>query len=841
MKVLAWFIGIVFLLVGFIFIGVFTAFGNSLVAPIIEGKIKEQTQLDAKLEVFSLSMSEFEILLKLDNENKIHAKGNYSLFSQKFNVAYRVTLEKLENLKSLANAPIIGNFRTDGIAKGDLAFMEVDGKSDVANSATTYHVELADFNPTSIIASIKQADLVSLLSLGGQKAYASASLNLDVNFKNITPHQLDGNISLKTKNGKLNASLMKKDFAIDMPQTAFNMNLDAQLKADDVDYTYILSSNLANITSSGKVIPEPLNVNVKYNVDIQELAVLQPITNAPLKGPFSTNGTVKGTQKSMLIQGLSDIGQSNTIYSLDLAEFKPQSVIASIKGAKVSKLLYMVGQPNFASSDLDVDIKLTSLDPKNLAGYSDVKLSHGVLNSTVMKEIYKVDIPNTTFSSTSHVDLNGKNIVYKTVFDSNLAKLNSAGTIVSEILEMDLNYGVDIKELAILKPITGADIRGPFSLNGNVKGDKHKLIVDGKSDIASSETTFEALLTEFQPATIQASMKNLQLAKVLYMVNQPHYADGIFSLNVDISDARSGMLKGNIISTIKNGVVDVNFMTEKYEFKSAMPATSFIVATNTTLSGDSVDTKVDLNSTLATFNMKQVHMNLKDGSLVSDYLATIPSLDKLYFATERNLVGGLSVNGELKKATDLDLTFYSKIAGGSIDGKLHNDDFHADIISLQTLEALKMLIYPEILQASLNGVLDYNLEEAKGTFDAKITDGKFTKNQMLNLVKEFGKIDLYIQEFKGDVHADINEENIIASLDLNSNSSSIKTKDTKLNSKTKQIDSKVDIVANNNPLSITLTGDVTAPKVNIDAKKIIEKEATQVIKKELDNILKKFL
>lgn len=838
MKFLAWVIGIMVTLVVLVYVVTFTSFGNSLVKPILERKIKEQTKLDSKLNIFYLSTSEFEIMLNIDNDNKIDVKGTYTLFSKVLNIVYAVTFDKLQNFKSLTNMPMQGAFHTNGSVKGNFAFMEIDGKSDVAKSDTTYHVQLAEMNPSSIVASVKGADLVALLNLGAQKAYASADINLDINFKNITPHALDGDIILKTKNGKLNSSLMKKDFKIEMPQAAFSMNLDAKLKGDDIDYSYVLSSNLANISSSGKVVPEPLSINIQYNVDIGELAVLQPITKAPLRGAFATSGTVQGNQKSLRVKGLSDIGQSDTVYTINLADFKPKSVVASIKGAKVSKLLYMMGQPNFASSDLDVDVKLTSLDPENLAGYSDVKLSNGLLNSKVMKEVYGVNIPKTMFSSMSHVDLKGKNIDYKILFKSNLATLNSIGNIVPASMAMNLTYGVDIKELAILKPITGADVRGPFKLNGKVKGDKKKLTVDGKSNLASSDTSFEAILVDFKPTSIRASMKNLKLAKVLYMVNQPHYADGVFSLDVDVSDARAGMLKGTVVSNIKDGLIDSEYITKAYKFKSPMPATFFTLATNTNLKGYLVDTKADLDSSLATFHIKQARMNLKDGSLESDYVASVSNLDKLYFVSERHLNGALSVRGEFSKAKDLDLTMHSKVAGGNIDAKLHNDDFHADLASLQTLDLLKILIYPEVFKSSLNGVIDYNIANAKGIFNARLTDGRFTQNQMLNLVKQYGRVDLYVQEFKGDVSADINKENILATLNLNSNSSSIKTKNTKLNSRTKQIDSKIDIVANKNPLSIRLKGNIASPKVSIDAQKIIEKEATKAIKKQVGNLLK---
>jgi len=120
---------------------------------------------------------------------------------------------------------------------------------------------------------------------------------------------------------------------------------------------------------------------------------------------------------------------------------------------------------------------------------------------------------------------------------------------------------------------------------------------------------------------------------------------------------------------------------------------------------------------------------------------------------------------------------------------------------------------------------------------ADLVDGKFTKNQMLTLIKQYAHVDLYKERFKGKVKADINKENIVASLDLKSNKSFIQTKNTKLNSKTKKINSKIDINANGNPIIITLTGNAASPKVKVDAEKLIKKEAEKAVKKELGKFL----
>jgi len=665
MKILAWLVGILLSVIVIVYVVVFTPIGNSLLKPIIQTQVKEQTKLESSLDVFSLSLSDFDIVLTLNKNNTIALKGKYSLFSQSFDVNYSVKLEELKTLKPLTQTQLQSSFHTDGTLNGDLDLIKIHGLSDVALSNTQYDVVLTDLNPTSIIATIDTLKLDSLLYMLNQKAYANADVNLDVNFKNVTPHKLDGAIALVTKDGHLNTKVLKKDFNITIPKsTAFAMNLDAKLAGDDVDYTYILNSNLAKVTSSGNVVPQPLAMNI--------------------------------------------------------------------------------------------------------------------------------------------------------------------------------TYGVNVRELALLKPMSGADVRGSLKLNGKVKGTKEKLIVNGKTDFAYSNTTFKAMLEEFKPKTVQANVKGLQLQRALYMVKQPHYADGLFDLVVNISDADMKNLQGSVASTIRNGLVDSKYMTKAYEFNSTMPRTTFNAKTYTTLNKNRVDTKVDFNSNLADLDVKSAKFDMKDGSIKSDYLVKAHNLDKFFFVTQRHMKGSIVANGTLQKAKDLDFTMHSNIAGGSLDAKLHNDDFHADINSLQTLDVLDMLIYPKIFKSSIKGVLDYNLAKAKGVLNTKLINGKFTHNQVLDLAKQYAHTDMYKEVFKGDVNAKINKENIVASLDLKSNRSSIITKGTKLNSLTKKINSKIDINANGNPFIVYLSRTTDNPKVDVDANKLIKKEATKAVQKEATKLLKSF-
>ena len=663
MKVVAWILAFIVSIVLIVYVLLFTSFGNGILQPVIEKKIQESTLSSVKLEKFSLDMSSFDIKIQLNKNNTLMVEGNYSLFSQSFNIKYDLKLQELKTLKKLTQTQLQGSFATNGSVVGNLASIEIDGVSDVAKGDTNYHIELTDFNPTSIIAKMKDVDLKTLLYIGNQKSYASADINIDINFKNITPHKLDGNILFVTNNGKLNTKVLKKDFSITIPKnTAFNMSLNATLKDDDVDYIYALNSNLAKISSGGKIIPQPLTIDIKY--------------------------------------------------------------------------------------------------------------------------------------------------------------------------------GLNIKELALLKVLTGADVRGSLKLDGKVKGSEKKLLVSGKTDFAASKTEFLATLKNFKPANVQATVKGLKLQKALYMVKQPHYSDGYFDLDVDMSSLDPKNLKGVVKSKIYKGVLDSKYLSKTYEFKTKMPKVNFNATTYSVLDKGVINTRVDFNSNLADLDIKNAKFNLQDSSLESDYQVKLSDLDRFYFISERHLKGSLSATGNVKKAKDLDLSMHSKVADGTLDVKLHNDALNANLDGMQTLKVLDMLLYPQVFDSRIDGDVVYDLAKARGTFKGKLLDGKFTQNQVLDLTKKYAKINLYKEIFVGDVDAKINKEKIVTSLSLKSNKSSITTKDAKIDSKRQTIYSKVEIVANHNPFEVTLSGNINSPDVKVNADELMKKEATKAIKKGLNKYFK---
>ncbi|PHS57251.1 MAG: hypothetical protein COB17_06560 [Sulfurimonas sp.] len=404
----------------------------------------------------------------------------------------------------------------------------------------------------------------------------------------------------------------------------------------------------------------------------------------------------------------------------------------------------------------------------------------------------------------------------------------------------DISYKLNLEELKSLQALTSTLFQGSFHTDGKVKGNMKFLSVDGKSDVASSDTTYHLELTNMNPTSIIANINNAKLEELLVIANQKQYASAIINLDVNFKNITVHKLEGIINTSIKNGVIDSEYITKAYKFKSSVPYITFNSSTTTKIVSNIADTKLDFNSNIVNFDVKSAKFNLNNKSIKSDFKATIANLNKLFFVTNQKMHGSIIVNGNIKKDKDLNLNIHTKLAGGQIDASLFNDNFKADLKGVGTMGLLNMFVYPEVFESTLNAKLNYNLAQSKGKISGQLVDGKFTKNKIFGLIKQYAKFDMYKEKFNGNINSTINKENLLISLELTSRKASITTKDTKLNTKTQVIDSTLKLVANNNPISATIIGNINKPKIKVDVNELVEKKIKDAVKKGINKLFKKF-
>jgi len=509
---------ILLIAIGFVYTLLFTQIGNSLLKPSIETKINEHSPIPLALDTFSLSPSTLKLLLKLDEENSILLNGSYSLFAQNFDIDYDIRLSKLSNLNHIVKRQLSGKLLTDGNVQGNLELFKVKGKSNLALSKTEYAIVIKNKNLDKAAIKLVGFDIGTILSMLGEKAYSQGKIDLHVQLNELDPANMQGNVLLNIKKAQLNAKTIKNEFGISLDKTSVKGNLSATLEGTRISYLAKLDSVLAKIYSKGKLETDTHNIDGHYKIDIRELALLKSITNAPLRGPFFTQGEIKGEERSLRIKGKSDLARSKTSYKLELIDFQPSLLNVKINNASLERLLYLVGEPSYATGKLNLAATLDSFTPLN--GKLALRIDEGIAHKKEIKQAFDITLPYTKFDLISDVNIKKDTLLAKTTLNSNLATVKMDKTsydIKSASLLTD--YDIFVPSLQRLEPTLEKKLYGKVRANGEVRKDK-KLTITAHSNI------FEGKLNaKIVDEKIDLSFNELHAIKVLEMLGYPKVMD----------------------------------------------------------------------------------------------------------------------------------------------------------------------------------------------------------------------------------------------------------------------------------------------------------------------------
>ncbi len=588
------------------------------------------------------------------------------------------------------------------------------------------------------------------------------------------------------------------------------------------------------------------SVDAKYLVDIKDLAVIAPLIDFKIRGPFKSYGDIKGDEESMSIDGKIQLAEGGGDYDVELKNFEPKTLRVDIDSLKLQKLLYMLYQPEFVGGALDIVADLKNLDPKNLSGKATVTMVADV-NREIMKRDFNITLPKTDIKGDINADLKGSEIEYDALVASNLAKISSKGTIESENLNMDLDYSIKISELALLKPVTNAPLRGSFATSGKVSGNRDRLVVLGRSDVAKSDTKYELVLREFSPVMAKASVSGAKLADLLYMVEQPKYADALIDMELKMDSLAFDNLSGVIETKIKQGRTFPAVL--KREFNLTDADIKFVAEHHTKIEKSVATTKAQIDSTVAKAEVQKAIFDIKANSLVSDYKVDVPDLDRLYFATQKHLKGSVTVTGDIKKDKDLIITGHSDTLGGKIDFKIVNDEVTNRIRGIKVTALTDMLIYPRVFDSSMDADVSYNLATKKGRLDATLLKGRILPNQMTFLLSQMAKFDITKEIYEETkITSKIDDKRFVSDLDMKSRLTRITSKGAVLDMNRNSVEAKLQIDIKGKPVYVKIRGDIDSPKVSLDAGSILKKRLEQKLenkipqqyKEPLKNLLKAF-
>lgn len=614
-----------------------------------------------------------------------------------------------------------------------------------------------------------------------------------------------------------------------------------RLRVDSLDFNAVINEN-SNISVNGALSIWDRWVDLKYDIKINDLSILNNLVNQNLKSELFTNGVFKGDYQSAIIQGFSNIANSETKYNLVLKDFKIKDILLELKNAKIDEFLNFMNKPHYLNGDLTINANIKNIDNNNLDGKLIANISKGQLENDVINKEF-----NQTFSSKINIDGDieasflGKNAEIKTQLLTSIGNLILEKTLVD--LEKDRvvsDYKFEVKNLQKLESVLGRKLIGDFNTTGNILYENAIFNVDGKSDIFESSTVFRFKLEDNIVKDISFKVENTKIEKLLDFLNEPIYATGDLNVQGEIQNSNLEELSGTIISKISdaklvNEVVNAVF---KQELKTPV---NFDMALNNQFIPNKIVSQMVLNSSLANLSAENAIYDLVEGVLKSDYLLKISSLDNLKDFTKTKLRGKLDIKGELeKKDMFLFATGKSSVLGGKLDFTLKNDDLTASLNDVSVKELSYMMYKPEFFNSRGDFSLNYNTITKQGNLVGKFFNGSFLPNDLALLINHLAKFDLTKEIYETvDLNSDINDNLLTSNFLMKSENTQIESKEAITDFDKNFIDAKLNTQIKNRSFNLSLMGEMNKPKISLGAEELLKNEIDRKLEKNRDKIEEK--
>lgn len=576
-----------------------------------------------------------------------------------------------------------------------------------------------------------------------------------------------------------------------------------------------------------------------FNLNTQNLHQLNNPSPVQLNGGFQISSTFQGKLQDFIFEVISDIANSHThikarIKNFDLEEAQAQGQNLEINKLPIAQASYMTGRLNFQAN-----IKKESNN--KLQGKILAELQGGKVNEKLIKKDFKFDIPKTNFSLLIKADVKNDTIENNFEFFSNIGSIATKGTIEIPSLTINNNYQVALSDLSALAPILKISLRGAFKTNGIIKNDPKKpntLVVKGNTDIAESNSVYQATLENFSLKQVNIESKKLAIHKILWMLRLPEYINAQTNLKLQANgfdQALSLDVKARIDGKTQNKPI-------KTAFNIDMPDKTFGLKMNAHAQGGVGKFDVDFDGPLASLDIKQADFNITKLNAQGNYNLTLPDLKQFEFITGKKLQGAIELNGKFEYRKNLYFDFASNSLGGLLKGKLENNDFSAHLNKLDSKKIFYFLQIPEILDALVEGNMDYNLQKDAGNISFLLENGKIIPNQLTQAFKQYTKFDIAKEVFK-IVHFDSSIKKWIVNGKFNMESNDIKiiSDYLKVDLPKNKIDTKIKLSLKNDFIYAILSGNLTSPKTQIDATNLIKSQAINAVNKSTDKAVEKYI
>lgn len=389
---------------------------------------------------------------------KLSSTSNIESFDTKG--VYSIVLSDISAFTPLLGMKVRGALRTEGSIEGGLENILIAGKTDIADSASTYSASIVKSALAKVKFDTQNLRIEKLLYMIYQPQYISASVGGKAEAWDFDKGiSTQANFSLK---GVTSNPVIKKEFDLDMPNTPFSANLNAKLDKGVGNANLIFDSNLARLNVPNIAIDLHKGAySSPYSAILPDLKKLKFATKIELVGKFEANGDFA------LSENLKATFHTKSLGGNVDAELNGDNFNAKIKEVDLDSVLSMAQIQKVFSSKVNGDLVYNTASEK---GTLKARLDNGRFLKNqltdALKQYAKFDATGLVFNN---ISLNS---------DINKMVLNSALNMQSGDFSLSgQNIITDLEKSTInakLKTTLKKDTLG-IKLSGNLTSPKVEL------------------------------------------------------------------------------------------------------------------------------------------------------------------------------------------------------------------------------------------------------------------------------------------------------------------------------------------------------------------------------
>lgn len=394
------------------------------------------------------------------NVGRIISSGDTQLSPLLTKSTYSINLSDISAFTPLVGMKIRGAFRTNGEVIGGASQMKISGKSDIAESNTTYTALLESFSPKKIAFDSKNLKLEQVFFMLHLPKYATG---LEDTSGEIW--DLDKGISaqvISSLKGMVIGDTIKREFDLAMPNTPFSYKSNVRLQKGVGEADFTLESSLANLVLNPIAIDlNSTTITTPYTITIPNLKALKFLTGIELLGKIEANGKVKiaqsieadfhtqslGGQLDVKLNGddfSAKLNDLDTLSLLKMAQY-PQIFSAKANGKLTYNLVRQSGnlratlsQGHFIKNDLS----------NLLQQHVQFDLTGLMFNSVgIESQINKLHLTSTFSAKSGNFSMQGDSIL--TDLEKNSIKATLKTAIKQDSIDVHINGTLSAPQIEV--------------------------------------------------------------------------------------------------------------------------------------------------------------------------------------------------------------------------------------------------------------------------------------------------------------------------------------------------------------------------------------------------------